>query len=353
MQQQLAFLSYTRGDDAFYGRYISSFRKILENGVHVVTGERTFQIFQDIEGIVIGENWRKKLAEVINRSSFLIPMMSPLFFSSGVCREEVKQFFERERVLGRRDLVLPIYFSVSPKLEKEEEKAKDPLVMELAERQRVDWRKLALVPLTRPSAKKAILRLAGEIADAMARLNSPSSALAERISGILPPVSLGNDGLSIGPRVSTQHSPNERHYATLARDAQLSEGVVGDLKREKVSPRNILWVDDRPDNNIWERRALEAYGVRFVLALDTAGAKQLLFERGPFAAIISDLGRPGDWDAGFTLLKQTRAAGVQTPYFIYTSPGATKRWSEAQILGAQGMTADPDALIEMVVGAFR
>ena len=50
--------------------------------MHVVTGEQTFQIFQDIEGIVIGETWHKKLAEVINKSSFLVPMLSPLFFNS-------------------------------------------------------------------------------------------------------------------------------------------------------------------------------------------------------------------------------------------------------------------------------
>ncbi|MGQ0593075.1 MAG: hypothetical protein ACT4QB_10610 [Gammaproteobacteria bacterium] len=34
----------------------------------------TFQVFQDIEGIVIGENWQKKLAEVVHKSSFLVPM---------------------------------------------------------------------------------------------------------------------------------------------------------------------------------------------------------------------------------------------------------------------------------------
>jgi hypothetical protein len=44
-----AFLSYTRTDDQFFGGAITSLRKFLEQGVHVVAGNRNFTIFQDIE----------------------------------------------------------------------------------------------------------------------------------------------------------------------------------------------------------------------------------------------------------------------------------------------------------------
>jgi hypothetical protein len=127
MSQATAFLSYTRTDDDFHGGYITSFRKTLENAVHVVTGQKTFHVFQDVEGIVIGENWQKKLAEVIHESSFFIPMLTPLFFNSKPCREETTQFLEHEQSIGRKDLILPIYFFLCPKLEKEDEKSKDPL----------------------------------------------------------------------------------------------------------------------------------------------------------------------------------------------------------------------------------
>ena len=120
MPQPLAFLSYTRKDDEFFGGYITAFRKMLENAVHVVSGQETFQIFQDIEGIVIGENWKKKLADVIQESSFLVPILSPLFFNSGPCTDEVKEFLAHERVLKRDDLILPVYLLSSAKLEKEE-----------------------------------------------------------------------------------------------------------------------------------------------------------------------------------------------------------------------------------------
>jgi len=45
-------------------------------------------------------------------------------------------------------------------------------------------------------------------------------------------------------------------------------------KREKVNKfkNRILWVDDRPENNIYERRAFESQGINFSLALNTREA---------------------------------------------------------------------------------
>lgn len=329
MLQSLAFLSYTRKDDEFFGGYITAFRKMLENAVHVVTGETTFQIFQDVEGIVIGENWQKKLAQAINESSFLVPMLSPLFLNSRPCRDEVTQFLEHERTLDRDDLILPVYFLSSAKLEKEEEKTKDPLAMELAKRQMFDWRTRADVPLQEPAARKAILDLAGGI--------------AERLKAF-----------DVKPVAEDQRPISEPGYEILEADPRLSAGVAGNPKREELSPRAILWVDDNPDNNVWERRALESYGVRFVLARDTAEAEQMVSEEGPFAAIISDLGRVDDRQAGFTLLKRIRQTEIDTPYFIYTTSDlATMLRPVTRLRGAQGITADPDALVQMVVAAIR
>lgn len=170
--QAIAFLSYTRTDDEFHGGYITSFRKVLENAVHVVTGEKTFQVFQDVEGIVIGENWQKKLVDVIHRSSVLVPMVTPLFFNSKPCREEVTQFLDHEQSLERDDLILPIYFFTSARLEKEEEKAKDPLAVTLGQRQMFDWRERADIPLDQPAARKSMVELASQIAQRLDGLDT-------------------------------------------------------------------------------------------------------------------------------------------------------------------------------------
>lgn len=65
--------------------------------------------------------------------------------------------------------------------------------------------------------------------------------------------------------------------------------VPRQLKREKWR-NHILWVDDRPENNVYERQAFEAQGINFSLALSTYEALELL-KTNKFAAIISDMGR--------------------------------------------------------------
>jgi hypothetical protein len=53
---------------------------------------------------------------------------------------------------------------------------------------------------------------------------------------------------------------------------------------------HVLWVDDRPENNTYERQAFEAIGLHFTLALSTSEASERL-SQNRCAAVISDMGR--------------------------------------------------------------
>src|SRR4051812_36637719 len=55
-----AFLSYTRIDDEFFGGAITSLRRAIELGVQVTTGDKTFKVFQDIDGIALGQRWQER-----------------------------------------------------------------------------------------------------------------------------------------------------------------------------------------------------------------------------------------------------------------------------------------------------
>jgi CheY-like chemotaxis protein len=114
--------------------------------------------------------------------------------------------------------------------------------------------------------------------------------------------------------------------------------------------RHILWVDDRPDNNVYERRAMEAVGLEFAVALSTREALDLLAQRR-FAAIISDMGRREGPREGYVLLDAVRARDTVTPYFIYAGSRAAAHRDEAASRGAQGTTNRPEELVEMVVAA--
>lgn len=120
--------------------------------------------------------------------------------------------------------------------------------------------------------------------------------------------------------------------------------------RRDVALKKILWVDDRPNNNIFERQALESFGIRFVLSTSTEDALNKL-QKDTFDVIISDMGRPPDQQAGYTLLEELRNHGIRTPFLIYASSRAPEHISETRRRGAQGTTNRPDELFEMVLNA--
>jgi CheY-like chemotaxis protein len=281
-----AFLSYTRLDDEYFGGAITSLRRLLELGVQVVTGDRTFNIFQDVDGIEFGQKWKKQLTEAISTSRFLIPIVTPLFFKSDPCRAELKQFIEHERSLGRDDLILPIYFVTAPVLERPDLLKDDTLASEINSRQRYDWRIQADLPPNDPQIRRAVRELAEMIASAIARTSVPVAALA-------PAKALDEAAADEASKLIKTLGPER-----------------GTKKRQKL----VLWVDDRPDNNIIERHSMASYNIDFVLAQSTGQALAEL-RKQQFDAIISDMGRPLDSRAGYTLLEAVRGSGDQTPYF--------------------------------------
>lgn len=109
----------------------------------------------------------------------------------------------------------------------------------------------------------------------------------------------------------------------------------------------VVWVDDNPHNNIYERKALEAVGVRFVLSENTSEALRILSAES-FGAVISDMGRREGPREGYRLLDALRARGDNTPLFFYTGSNAPEHRRETLEHGGQGCTNDGQELFEMV-----
>ena len=136
--------------------------------------------------------------------------------------------------------------------------------------------------------------------------------------------------------------------------------AAGKLVDQEVTPRvlrklgqaSVLWVDDHPQNNVYERQSLEALGARFALAKSTEEALALV-QAQPFDAIISDMSRPPDDQAGFTLLGKLRSIGNTAPFIIYASANIVARRAEALKRGAVGCTNRPSELFEHVLSVIR
>lgn len=113
---------------------------------------------------------------------------------------------------------------------------------------------------------------------------------------------------------------------------------------------HVLWVDDRPTNNIHERRAFEAVGLRFTLAESTQEALGLLAKQ-QFAAIVSDMGRREGPREGYVLLDTIRKQNNKTPLFFYASSNAPEHKRETAEHRGQGCTNSAQELFQMVTKA--
>jgi F-box protein 11 len=112
-RQPVAFLSYVHSDDEHDNGGLTQFCKCLSAEIKVQTGEE-FPIFQDRKDIKWGQNWKERIENTLDEVTFLIPIITPSFFTSTPCCDEFKRFIEREKKLNRNDLILPVYYVSSP-----------------------------------------------------------------------------------------------------------------------------------------------------------------------------------------------------------------------------------------------
>lgn len=190
-----AFLSYVRFDDEHEDGRLSEFRKRLSGEVRMQTGQE-FPIFQDRNDISWGQNWQRRIDDSIDHSTFLICILTPGFFQSVACRKEVERFIEREKKLGRGDLILAVYYVECLQLRDKKQIDKDKIAKLVNSRQYVDWRELRFEPFTSAEAGKSLAQIASQIRDALQR---PSGKSRDR--GVLSRAS-GTKGLPKQPALS-------------------------------------------------------------------------------------------------------------------------------------------------------
>ena len=120
-----------------------------------------------------------------------------------------------------------------------------------------------------------------------------------------------------------------------------------EFKKRSVK-KEILWVDDKPENNTYERNTLEQYGLVFTLALSTEQALKYM-EYNDFALIISDMGRKEGKREGYVLLNEVRKKNKKIPFIIYAGSKRSEHIKETLEKGGQGCTNTPSELIDLVI----
>lgn len=227
MNKPRAFLSYVRKDDKY--ALLSTFRERLSEEIRLQTGE-DFSIFQDWKDIGWGQNWRKRIAESLDDAVFFIPILTPAYFNSGACREELTLFLEREKKLERDDLILAVYYVDCPVLNDAAKRAKDQLAELIASRNYVDWRELRFEPFTSPQIGKLLARMGRQVRDALEALGPVEVPVASVPPAAPEPRSVTAEG-SAEPK-----GPREQPVAT-ARELGLAER--GPTAKKEVKTRIV------------------------------------------------------------------------------------------------------------------
>lgn len=163
------FLCYTRVDDEHYGDNIAALCNYLAREVQAQTGI-VFPLFQVVNTIQWGKNHVIFREKVIKQATFFIAILTPSFFTSERCREDLRLFIERESELQRDDLIVPIHYIKCDILDHPEKLANDELAQTIATRKPFDLLDLHYQSIESTVAKKTLTAVAENIRATMYRV---------------------------------------------------------------------------------------------------------------------------------------------------------------------------------------
>jgi hypothetical protein len=168
-QRYVAFWSYTRFDDNNDHSWLSNLKESVETEVRALSGKHV-EIFQDVDGILWGEQWRDKLQQSAASAAFLIPIITPSYFTSDACRMELEWFIEREKQTHFHDLILPLYYIPSQKLDDAFQKGSDWLASAISDHNYENIQRYRHRKIESRDARKMVTRLAQNLIERLSGL---------------------------------------------------------------------------------------------------------------------------------------------------------------------------------------
>jgi CheY-like chemotaxis protein len=308
------FISYKHEDQ--------DFAEVLINRVE----KAGFKTWVDHDQLHIGDDWRNGIDGAIKNSFALIVIMTPEAKAS----EYVT--YEWAFAWGAGVKVLPVIYKDTP------------LHPRLEALQHLNFTKLTARPWDK-------------LVEAIKFASDTSDSSNKPVPSALPPQILDEVvALISSARAKMQGQTEESKLAANIEGTKETTERINKLitpsTPKQLNNASILWVDDRPTNNTYEQRALRALGIHISISTSTENALEQL-SKEKFDVIISDMGRPPDQRAGYTLLQQLKERRINTPFIIYAGSKLTEHVDEAHRRGANGTTNNATELLEMVIDSIK
>ena len=110
------FWSYVHDDDVGGGGQIGRLADRVRGEYGLLTGEE-LDLFVDHESLEWGHQWQERISRALQGATFFIPIVTPRYFMSAACREELLKFRSAAARLGLEELLLPVYWIGVPEIE--------------------------------------------------------------------------------------------------------------------------------------------------------------------------------------------------------------------------------------------
>jgi len=143
--------------------------------------------------------------------------------------------------------------------------------------------------------------------------------------------------------------------ASFSADIDACVSAVPALATTPRRAARVLWVDDRPANNEFERKWLRPHGIVFDSVVSTDEALEQLANES-YDLVITDLGREYSSDrsatAGVAFLDQPIVRSGGPPVIVYAGRWAVAQRDELVGRGALAVMADRQPLFDTVLGVL-
>ncbi|VBA60545.1 hypothetical protein LAUMK191_05573 [Mycobacterium attenuatum] len=121
-----------------------------------------------------GEEWRSKISTTIFGTTFFIPVISPSYLKSSMCREEFDEFAEKAQTSDLNELIMPILW-VHPYPETDEEQR----IFDVARaRQWVDWTQVRKLDESVPACRNLVDQMGERLAKVAREVSNKSEAVS-------------------------------------------------------------------------------------------------------------------------------------------------------------------------------
>jgi len=171
-ERAAGFWSYTHDDNVLDRNRVQRLAERVRDEYSLLTGDE-LELFVDRDALAWGEEWRARIEKALEGTAFFVPIITPRYFRSQECRNELLSFARQATSLGVEELLLPIHYVNVPALSAHESAA-DEAIRLVAAMQWTDWRKLRLVDEDSAEYIAGINSLATRLAEIADSVSGPT-----------------------------------------------------------------------------------------------------------------------------------------------------------------------------------